>query len=1011
MFANSRLLSVSTAVLLILMAVAHAADTQAIAQFDLPAQPLGDSLRAVARQTNTNVLFDRALVNGRIAPALKGEATVDGALTQLLAGSGLRHQFVDEKTVTLMRAGDTRATQLPSTNAAAGDGEERPLLLAGAQQESATRGNQTPSQSEKSDSQLQPRRQENQIELGEVVVTGTHIRGVQIPGSNLIVIDRDYVDQSGYATVQDIVRTLPQNFAGGVNEILGTTDFGVANVNYGSAVNLRGLGASATLVLVNGHRTVSGGFAGAFVDVSNIPSSAIERIEVLTDGASAVYGSDAVGGVVNLILRDDYDGAETRARFGTLDGDADEIQASQLFGKDWDGGNVLLGYQYYERDTLLLTDRPYSADTDQRPQGGDNFSSSNSNPGNIFDLSGQPAFAIPTGQDGTALAVGDLLPGVVNFQNQAEQNALLPKQEMHSVFLDLSQEVGERVRLFVEGRYNVREVISLGGGTGQTLFVPDTNPFFVDPFGFGFVLLGYNFLDDLGPSVSSGESESYGGLLGATFDLGETWQLTLTGSYAEEKNGNEIPGIDFTALDQALADPDPTTAFNPFGDGSNTNPATLAAIRTTSRSDAVSDILNGDVIADGPLFALPGGAARLAIGASYREEEFDSRTQEAGIPDTIRGRDRRVSAAFAELALPFVSQDNAMRGIQRLNVSVAGRYDDYSDFGTTFNPKLGLAWNPVEALRVRGTWGTSFKAPRLIELDEGPDTNSAVLLPAADPQSPTGTSFALFVFGNNANLQEETATTWTAGVDLVPAALSGFNLSLTYYDIDYEDRVVRPGPFQLLTILTQEDQWAEVIQRNPSQAEVDAICNSPIYRGTPCNFLPFPSAIVDVRLRNLAATRTSGLDLNISHTIDSRNGVFNLGLNGTYALNFETAASDTSPVIDVVDTLFNPVALRLRGTVSWSRGGLGANAAINFTDSYEDKTSQPNRSIDEWTTLDLQLSYRTRTHGWLNNLEVALNAVNVFDEDPPFANTPTGFDATNANAYGRLISLQATLGW
>lgn len=421
--------------------------------FDIPGQELSTALEQFAVQSDLEILFAPEDAAAKRTQGVRGEYVSTEALTILLSGTGLRYRVTNADSI-IVEGAQSRAT---SGASAATDGKSVRLA------QTATTAATVSAENARTEAE---ERREIDVDLGEVIVTGTHIRGVEIAGSNLIVIDRNYIDKSGYATVQDIVRTLPQNFSGGVNEILGTTDFGAANVNYGSAVNLRGLGPGATLVLINGHRAVSGGFAGAFVDVSNIPSSAIERIEVLSDGASAVYGSEAVSGVINFILREDYDGAETRARFGTLDGDADEVLASQLLGNDWNGGNVLLGYQYYERDTLLLTDRPYSADTDQRPRGGDNFSSANSNPGNIFDLNGQPAFAIPAGQDGTALTVGDLQSGVVNFQNQAEQDALLPKQEMHSVFLDGSQDMGERVHLFAQGRYNARDVTSMGGGAG-----------------------------------------------------------------------------------------------------------------------------------------------------------------------------------------------------------------------------------------------------------------------------------------------------------------------------------------------------------------------------------------------------------------------------------------------------------------------------------------------------------------------------------------------------------------
>lgn len=993
---------------------------------DIPAQGLGPALQTLAKDRGFELLYLSDIVDPLHTKGASGDLTTNEALTLLLNGTGLTYRYLDEKTVTIVSVAEQTSSfpiKAQDLSDAVGERDYPETPDPGTAKKGwfdrfrLAQADTSGSEEKKvGQAEARPSSTDDTVELGEVIVTGTHIRGVESAGSNLIVIDRDYLDKSGYATVKEIMSTLPQSFSGAVNERF-QTDSTAVNINFGAAIDLRGLGASATLVLINGRRPAPGGFNAAFVDVSNIPASAIERIEVLPDGASAIYGSDAISGVVNIILRKDYDGAETRVRYGTFSGDADEYQASQLFGRSWNGGNALAGYQYSKRDALAMTDRDFSADSDQRSRGGDNFSSFLSNPGNIISpFTGEPAFAIPGGQDGTALAVSDLLPGVTNLQNSAEHNNLLPEQEMHSAFFNLSQDLGARLHLFAEGRYNARDVALSGGGFETFLFVPASNAFFFgDPFGFGFpfVFVGYNFFDDLGPIVSSGESESYGGVLGATFDLGNAWQITLAGSYAKEKNRSDSPGIDFAALGQALADPDPATAFNPFGVGSNTNPATLDGIRGTSRQRSAADLWNADIKVDGSLFRLAGGMAKLAIGADRREENFDRDVinHEVGGADVSVGRGRMVSALFAELALPFVGQDNAMPGVRRMDVSLAGRYEDYSDFGTTFNPKLGLRWTPVESLTLRGTWGTSFKAPRLAELDES--TNVAILFPVADPQSPSGSSSALVLVGNNENLQEETATTWTAGFDVSPATVPGLTLSLTYYDIDFVDRIITPGPVNFTNILLEEDRWTEVINRNPSQAEVDAICNSDFFLGTPesCTFSP-PAVILDVRKRNLASTKVRGLDLNVKQTFDTTYGVFNVGLNGSYNFSFEQAASDASPRFDVANTLNNPLALRFRGSLSWSRGGWGVTTTINYADSYQDARSQPNRPIDSWTTVDQQVSYRTAAgDDMLDNLSLVLSAVNVFDKDPPFVNQSIGYDPANANPFGRLISLQITKGW
>lgn len=639
-----RCLSVRGALSVFLALAAPTVLAQATYQFDLPAQPLADSLRAVGRQTGTNILFEPDIVRGISAAALRAQLTTSEALGRLLAGHELSIRHTAADTVVVQRV-----TQDTSSAPDQGSTSSAPTSIGGtdgdthlAQSESATRSVSAVPAQERS---TIPTAETERVDLGEVVVTGTHIRGVESAGSNVIILSRDDIDSSGYATVQDVLRTLPQNFGGGISEDF-STDASAQNLNFGTAVNLRGLGGDSTLVLVNGRRQPNGGLNGAFVDISSIAVSAVERIEVLTDGASAIYGSDAVGGVVNIVLRSDFKGAETRLRYGTLDGDADETQISQLLGTKWaEGesaeGNVLVGYQYYERKVLGRAERAYTASDDLTRFGGSDFRSFNSNPGNILDPSTfAPAFAIPAGQDGTSLTPGDLLPGVVNFHESSEQGDLLPEQETQSAFLTASQGVGEGVELFMDARYGTRDTRQSISGASSLLDVPASNAFFVDPFGGSpSVLVTYNFLDDLGPITGTSTTDTLAGALGARVDLGQTWQTTVAGSYGDEDiHFRNVNLVDFGLLFGALASPDASVAFNPFGDGSHTNPATVEAIRGSQDNRAESRVWAAHATADGPLVDLPGGALRVAVGGrpaqrhsySYATESTTGRGTPAG---------------------------------------------------------------------------------------------------------------------------------------------------------------------------------------------------------------------------------------------------------------------------------------------------------------------------------------------------------------------------------------------
>ncbi len=961
---------------------------------DIPAQSLGAALRQFAEQTGLQLVYETELAAGLHSPRVQGQLTTREALQKLLDGTGLQFQFLGERTVALS------AKLTKTTSAAIPLSSARPLLSFAQAENRTSQDVSAPRMTEASD---RPANTSDVDVLEEIVVTGSHLRGAEAAGSKVIIIGQEEIARSGYATVQDVVKTLPQNFSGGATEDF-TTE---VNFNDGTAVNLRGLGPDATLVLVNGRRQPIGGTTGQFVDISSIPTAAIERIEVLPDGASAIYGSDAIGGVVNIILRRDFNGAQTSARTGTLGGDADEVRASQLLGRSWSAGNVFLGYQYFQRDPLPRLARTYSADTDQRRSGGTNFSSTSSSPGNILDpATGRPAFAIPAGQDGRTLNPSDLQPGVTNLHNGAEGSDLLSWQRTHSAFAAFSQEIGAGLQVSADGRYSKRSIARQLRGFGTVVTVPSTNPFFVDPFGGrSSVNVAYNFLRDLGPVTGRGETETISVATGAKLNLGPAWQVSLSGGYGDEQTRWEGRNqANSRAIAAALADTNPATALNVFGDGGDNNPATLDAIRFLQTEGADSDVWTIGLVADGPLFEMPGGPARLAVGADYREEGLVTNAVSANPSDL--GRD--VSAAFAELALPLVGTGNARRGLRQLQLSLAARYERYSDFGDTFNPKVGLLWAPASAFKLRGAWGTSFKAPTLTDLNES--TNADGLFPIPDPQSPTGFSPVLQRFGNNAALKEETADTWTIGFDLEPERWRNLRLSVSYFDIDYKDRIVQPGPPGLSGILLQEALWAAVITRNPSAAEVAAICSGPRFVFGNCATTP-PVALVDFRLRNLAAVTLRGLDVTAEHAIDTSRGTIRFGLSGSYLLNYDQAVTTTAPAVDIVDTLNNPLALRLRGTLSWRRGGWDASTFINYAGAYDESVTAATRRIASSTTVDLSLAYRVPVDGWLDNVDLAATAVNVFDKDPPFANVPEGYDRANADPFGRMLAFQVTKGW
>jgi outer membrane receptor protein involved in Fe transport len=369
-----------------------------------------------------------------------------------------------------------------------------------------------------------------------------------------------------------------------------------------------------------------------------------------------------------------------------------------------------------------------------------------------------------------------------------------------------------------------------------------------------------------------------------------------------------------------------------------------------------------------------------------------------------RTGERDVLAVFSELAVPLLASDSPLG---RADLSVAGRYEDYEDFGTTFDPKVGLSWSPWEQLKLRGTWGTSFRAPPFHQnaTTFGESVGLAVRIP--DPRSPVRTSQVIVVGGNNPDLKEETADVWTAGLDWAVPIDGDLSVSLTYFSIDYQDKIGVPDA--LFGLLNNEATWAPVINRDPSQAEIDAACSTPGFR-TPC-VGPF-AAIIDYRTRNLASVEVRGVDSELQYTLPSSFGSWRLGIRGTYNDKYDTAVTATSPVSERVNTVGSPLKLRLVGTIGWNWQQWTAATAVRYQNSYDDVTATLSRPVSSWTTLDLTVVYNVDLRGsWLDETRLSLAAINALDKEPPFVDRDFGYDGVNSTILGRQLAFQVTKSW
>ena len=984
-------------------------------RFQIEAQPLSTALTKFAEQSDIVVMAPGHLVNGKRAPSIEGVLSPADALDKLLQGTGL----------------------------AANRDASGAIFLAAQVQEQVQVEEIEPSDRQVAD--------EAELEADEIIVTGTNIRGIYPDTQPILTFDRGSIEQSGFATTADFLATLPQNFTAEISEDTRLNGGGSAdNRGFNTGINLRGLGSDATLTLINGRR-VAPSSEGTAVDISIIPASAIERIEVLTDGASAIYGTDAVAGVVNFVLGADFDGAETSVRYGTVtDGGLDEVRVSQAFGKSWGSGNAFISYEFYDRDNLAASERVFAASCDLRPLGGANLcpdAGSTAFGGGtqpITLLGANGIFTAPAGQDGRSLTFADLVPGAAEAPNNRVEADLLPATDRHSIFGAFQQELTNQIEVFAEGGYSDRDTQLQSNYLTQVLVIPASNAFLdpsvlegVNGSSANFLLGNYAFIDEFGPIKSEFGSRNYFASGGLRFYLGSEWLAEAYGAYSDQLETDSFPAINRAALNAALASSNPETALNVFGDGSGTAPAVLASIIDIDGTEVSTDVLTFGGKLDGPLFSLPGGEIKAAFGVEYREESFaQSNTLQGSIESiaTFFELDRNVSAVFGELYLPIIGESNRLPGVERIDISASARFEDYSDFGNTMNPKVGLVWTPVAGLDIRGTYGTSFQAPFLKQLDTA--TNEFVIFNQAISRDPNATPEAAadgvlttaVLSGNRADLGPEEATSWSLGAKFSPTQLPGFSLDITYFNVAFENRITSSAAAGFAALFANPNFTDLILRRDLAGgddaaflAAVDAgRAESPIFRGDFSGGLDV-EYLIDIRLRNQARADISGLDVLIDYAFDTDLGSWRMGANATYTDRFETQETPSADFVDVVDTIFNLNDFRLRGNINWAFGGLDASVFINHTSGYTDNQLGNDNAVDVafWTTVDLSIGYdlgEAFRAEYLSDTTLRISVQNVLDEDPPFVefidfNGGFGYDPTQATPIGRFMSFEIRKNW
>ncbi len=733
--------------------------------------------------------------------------------------------------------------------------------------------------------------------LQTVTVTGTRIRGGTTP-SPVITIGSEQIQQEGFADLGDVIRSVPQNFAGGQNPGIaaGATGGGQGNQNItgGSGLNLRGLGQDASLTLLNGRRMSYGGFT-QMVDISAIPVEAVDRIEIVADGASAIYGSDAVGGVGNVILRRDFEGVTAGARYGSAtDGGLTTHEYTVTGGTTWSTGGLIATWKKTDNDSIYADQRTY--------------------------------------------AKGMYAP-----------STLYQAGELRSGLLSAHQSLGDIGEFRLDTFRTEREISTdLAYATDYEHNAPSTTTSLIAPS-----------LDLFLPG---------------------DWTLSIGGTW-----GRENTDVNYTVV----------------------KPAT--DVSTLSRTGYRNRSRDYEIGAEGPLFSLNGEGARLAVGAGYRDNAFQSRNLVSGYTQ-VEGE---VSSRFAyvELNLPLIGPEQGVPGVQRLALTGAVRAEHYDSFGGVTTPKLGVIYSPSADFTLKGSWGKSFKVPTLSQQFLA---RNAFLFPAA---ALGGTGYApnatvLYLTGGNPDLQPERARTWSTSLAFHPEALAGLEAELTWFDVDYTDRVVQPlVPAQALS----NPAFAQFIVNAPSAAEQAEMLQT--FRFTNATGVAYnPGNVVAIApnlYMNTSRQRAKGLDASGSYRFDLAAGKLTVRGSASW-LHSSQQVSSAQPTYALAGTLFYPARLNSRIGAVWQQGGFTASLFGNYKSGATDTAR--GRKGASFTTFDATLRYDTgaRNDAW-SDLVLELSMQNALDRAPPLytvtSRTYAPFDSTNYSAIGRYLSLSVSKHW
>jgi iron complex outermembrane receptor protein len=865
--------------------------------------------------------------------------------------------------------------------------------------------------------------QETTGPIQRVEITGSAIKRIDAETAVPVTVLRmDDLKKQGITTIEQVMSNLSMaQSQQGTSQVVGLSTGGAA------FADLRGIGANKTLVLLNGRRLANNALDSSAPDLNMIPFAALERVEVLRDGASALYGSDAVGGVINFITRKDYQGGVATIGYDQPKQSGGVSKSINVaFGKGdlaSDGWNIFGVIDHQEQRAIGGLERDYNT----RYPGG---LSPTTSPANYYQggESGNPV-------GGNCSSAANLIAGSATSCQMTTSSFVdyIPKTDRTTGLIKGTLRLNANHELGVEYMASESKVSSqiapvpYGGliqnrlrpnGTlnpyypGNGNFIPNIplSPTFNDGLGGdgaqdGFVHVKWRDLEN-GPRADNNVNKQQRFIASLNGNL-SGWDYETAFSYNENKVSENLRGYSDGGIITAGV---LNGVINPYGaqDAAGTALINSAALDgnvqnakgTTTGVDFHASRELGD-------WLHAGRAAAIAVGAEGRHEKFLSAANydyaskvvaSTGIdPESRNEGSRSVYAAYAELNVPVIST---------LDVTAAVRFDKYSDFGNTTNPKLGFRWQPTKAVLVRGSFSTGFRAPSLYEINSANTyTNSAIyddpvncpggaVAPGKSPAANCGQQFQVLA-GGNSNLQPEKSKNATLGVVIEP--INNLTLGADLWAVNLRN---------VIGTLSQDDVFA------------DPATYAGIYHRTAAGDLatdgsqcpnPLTCGYVDLRTQNLGGIRTNGVDLSALYRMRTNTyGSYNFQLNSTYVHKYEyqnSAGGEWHQNVGIYSGTGPVFRWQNNIALNWNMGNWGAGLAGHHKTGYIDQ--DPDYKVASYTTFDSYLSYTMK-----KGIGITAGLRNMFDRQPPISyQTETfqaGYDPRYADATGRTVYVRAS---